>query len=159
MITSRRPTKYWSRLFAGLILSFEIVGRIADVVSVSTVAVETVRTAVGERYSLFSDASGRHPVWDCMTPIEIAVNLRQVSRSQWPALISDIQAAIDDISESSHFTLPRRRVRLVIVVNRDGDIGSAMEFSDEDGAPITTSTGQGPLASKLSESMRRLELI
>lgn len=107
MINSRHPTKYWSRLFAGVILSFELGGRISDVVSVSAIAVEKVRTQVGERYSLFSDAEGRHPVWDCPTPIDIAVNLHQVSESQRPSLIGDIQEAIDDINESSYFTLRR----------------------------------------------------
>lgn len=107
MIKSRRRTKYWSRLFAGFILSFEFGGRIADVVSVSAVAVETVRTAAGKRYSLFTDADGRHPVWECGTPIDVAVNLRQVSESQWSSLVDDIQVAIDDINESSNFTLRR----------------------------------------------------
>jgi len=107
MLNSRRPTKYWSRLYAEVILSFELGGRIADVVSVSAVAVETVRTAAGERYTLFFDADGRNPVWGCTTPIDNAVNLQQVSESQWPSLSGDIQAAIDDINESSHFTLRR----------------------------------------------------
>lgn len=53
----------------------------------------------------------------------------------------------------------RRRVRLVVVSNRDGDIGSALEFSDAPGDPITTPSGQGQLADELSEVLRRLELI
>jgi len=53
----------------------------------------------------------------------------------------------------------RRRVRLVVVSNRDGDSGSALEFSDAPGEPITTPSGQGHLADELSDAMRRLELI
>ena len=53
----------------------------------------------------------------------------------------------------------RRRVRLVVVANRDGDIGSALEFSDAPGEPITTPSGQGQLAEELTEALRRLELI
>lgn len=53
----------------------------------------------------------------------------------------------------------RRRVRLVVVSNRDGDNGSALEFSDAPGEPITTPSGQGQLADALSDAMRRLELI
>ena len=53
----------------------------------------------------------------------------------------------------------RRRVRLVVVSNRDGDNGSALEFSDAPGEPIATPSGQGQLADELSDAMRRLELI
>jgi len=53
----------------------------------------------------------------------------------------------------------RRRVRLVVVSNSDGDSGSALEFSDQPGEPITTPSGKGQLADELAEAMRRLELI
>jgi hypothetical protein len=53
----------------------------------------------------------------------------------------------------------RRRVRLVIVANREGDLGSAMVFSDGPQDPITSSTGAGMLADQLSIAMRRLELV
>lgn len=62
-----------------------------------------------------------------------------------------------DVPPSMH--PKRRRVRLVVVSNRDGDIGSALEFSDAPGDPITTPSGQGQLADELSEALRRLELI
>jgi hypothetical protein len=48
---------------------------------------------------------------------------------------------------------------LVVVSNRDGDSGSALEFSDQPGEPITTPSGKGQLADELAEAMRRLELI
>ena len=53
----------------------------------------------------------------------------------------------------------RRRVRLVVVSNRDGDSGSALEFSDQPGEPITTPSGNGQLADELAEAIRGLELI
>ncbi len=62
-----------------------------------------------------------------------------------------------DVSPSVH--PKRRRVRLVVVSNRDGDSGSALEFSDQPGEPITTPSGKGQLADELAEAMRRLELI
>jgi len=46
----------------------------------------------------------------------------------------------------------RRRVRLVVVSNRDGDSGGALEFSDTPGEPITTPSGQGLLVSELFPS-------
>lgn len=53
----------------------------------------------------------------------------------------------------------RRRVRMVLVANRQGDIGSAIEFADDPGNAITSPDGQGMLAEELSEAMRRLELV
>jgi hypothetical protein len=53
----------------------------------------------------------------------------------------------------------RRRVRLIIVANREGDIGSAFVFSDDPSDPITSAMGSGTLSDKLSEAMQRLELV
>ena len=53
----------------------------------------------------------------------------------------------------------RRRVRLIIVANREGDIGSAIVFSDDPSDPITSAMGSGMLSDKLSEAMQRLELV
>ena len=46
-----------------------------------------------------------------------------------------------------------------MVSNRDGDSGSALEFSDQPGEPITTPSGNGQLADELAEAIRGLELI
>lgn len=64
-----------------------------------------------------------------------------------------------DVDAAPSMHPARRRVRLIVIANRDGDLGSALEFSDEPGKPITTSTGQGSLADELAKAMRRLELI
>jgi hypothetical protein len=69
-------------------------------------------------------------------------------------------AAPADDSDTAPSQHPnRRRVRLVIVANREGDLGSAMVFSDDPQDPITSATGAGMLANELSNAMRRLELV
>jgi len=54
-------------------------------------------------------------------------------------------APVDDCDTPPSIHPQRRRVRLIIVANRDGDIGSALEFSDDPDEPTTTPTGQGQL--------------
>lgn len=68
-------------------------------------------------------------------------------------------APADDSSLAPSKHPNRRRVRLVIVANREGDLGSAMIFSDEPQNPITSPSGVGMLADQLSDAMRRLELV
>ena len=53
----------------------------------------------------------------------------------------------------------RKRVRLVCVANRQGDLASALQFADDCGNPITNPDGQGSLSEAVSEAMRRLELV
>jgi len=63
----------------------------------------------------------------------------------------------DDVAPSVH--PHRRRVRLLIVVNRQGDAASTIGFEDDPGRPLTTMEGRGLLSDALADSMRRLELI
>lgn len=62
-----------------------------------------------------------------------------------------------DVPPSAHPR--RRRVRLLLIANRQGDIGSAIEFADDPGNVITSPDGQGMLAEAVAEAMRRLELV
>ena len=70
----------------------------------------------------------------------------------WAAPIHD-----DDIAPSVH--PHRRRVRLLIVVNRQGDAASTVGFKDDPDKPLTTMEGRGLLSDSLADSIRRLELI
>ena len=70
----------------------------------------------------------------------------------WAAPIHD-----DDVAPSVH--PHRRRVRLLIVVNRQGDAASTVGFKDDPDKPLTTMEGRGLLSDSLADSMRRLELI
>lgn len=103
MTTTSAKLRPWSRLFASLLIAFNVGSQTADVLAYLRPLERGTTAARGDPYLLIEKDDSGPTTWDCTQPIEVAVNLRHLPGRIHEDTIRDLRAAMDSITSQSRF--------------------------------------------------------